>query len=106
MTYHPQAIRSAYDAYVEDEDRFEKGFSLRNDVPRAFIKKYLKPDDVVLDAGGGVGINAIMMARRCTRVTLLDLSPRILQQAAVNVRCAGLEDKIDLVEGDITISFA
>jgi len=58
MTYHPDAIRDAYDGYVENEDQFEKGFSLRNDVPREFIKRYLKPDDVVLDAGGGAGINA------------------------------------------------
>ncbi|HUV92407.1 MAG TPA: hypothetical protein VMV80_04920 [Anaerolineales bacterium] len=30
--------------------------SLRTEIPREFIKKYLKASDVVLDAGGGMGI--------------------------------------------------
>lgn len=102
MTYHPQAIRNAYNGYAENEDQFEKGFSLRNDVPRVFIKRYLQPQDTVLDAGGGAGINAIMMAQHCKHVTLLDLSPGMLERATANVQRAGLETKIDLVEGDIT----
>jgi ubiquinone/menaquinone biosynthesis C-methylase UbiE len=102
MAYHPDSIRNAYDGYVENEDRFEKGFSLRNDIPREFIKRFLQADDVVLDAGGGAGINAIMMARRCKHVTLLDLSPGMVERASANVQQAGLGDKIDLVEGDIT----
>jgi len=96
VTYNPEAIRSTYDEIAEREDRFEKGFSLRNDIPREFIKKHLKACDVVLDAGGGSGINAIMMAQRCRKVTLLDISPRMLELAANNV------ERIDLVEGDIT----
>jgi ubiquinone/menaquinone biosynthesis C-methylase UbiE len=82
-------------------DRAEKKPSLRTEIPRPFIEKYLQPDDVVLDAGGGTGINAIMMAQRCQRVTLVDLSPRILELAATNVQDAGLAGQIDLPEGDI-----
>ena len=33
--------------------------------------------DIVLDAGGGAGINAIMMAKRCKKVTLVDIATRI-----------------------------
>jgi ubiquinone/menaquinone biosynthesis C-methylase UbiE len=102
MTYSPQAIKSTYDEIAEREDGFEKGFSLRNDIPREFIKKYLKASDIVLDAGGGSGINAIMMAHRCKAVTLLDISPRMLELAAANVQKAGLGERIRLVEGDIT----
>lgn len=102
MAYSPQAIRCAYDAIAEDEDRLERGHSLRNEIPREFIKKHLHPSDVVLDAGGGTGANAIMMAGRCRQVTLLDLSPRILELAAANIARAGLASRIDLVEGDIT----
>jgi ubiquinone/menaquinone biosynthesis C-methylase UbiE len=102
VTYNPEAIRSTYDEIAEREDRFEKGFSLRNDIPREFIKKHLKAGDVVLDAGGGSGINAIMMAQLCRKVTLLDISPRMLELAAINVQNAGLSERIDLVEGDIT----
>jgi ubiquinone/menaquinone biosynthesis C-methylase UbiE len=75
MIYNPKTIRDAYDQVSEKEDRFEKGFSLRNEIPREFIKKYLGASDVVLDAGGGTGINAIMMASRCKKVTLVDISP-------------------------------
>ena len=57
---------------------------------------------MVLDAGGGTGLTAILMAQRCTQVTLLDLSPRILELAARNIKNAELTAKIDLVEGDIT----
>ena len=102
MTYNPEAIRNTYNEIAEREDWFEKGFSLRNDIPREFIEKYLKACDVVLDAGGGSGINAIIMAQRCRKVTLLDLSPRMLELAATNVQNAGLSERIDLVEGDIT----
>ena len=60
MGYSPEAVRATYDESAEREDGFEKSFSLRNAIPREFIKKYLQPTDVVLDAGGGAGINAVM----------------------------------------------
>jgi ubiquinone/menaquinone biosynthesis C-methylase UbiE len=102
MPYQPEAIRQAYDEIAAREDDYEKGQALRNEIPREFIKKHLRPSDVVLDAGGGTGLNAIMMAQRCAYVTLLDLSPGILEVAARNIDSAGLAAKIDLVEGDIT----
>ncbi len=102
MTYSPQTIREAYDEIAEREDRFEKGFSLRNEIPRAFIQKYLRASDVVLDAGGGTAVNAIMMAQHCRRVTLLDISYRILELAAANIQAAGVAQRIDLVEGDVS----
>ena len=101
MAYSPKAIKEAYDEIAAKEDGFEKRFSLRNEIPREFIKDYLRASDVVLDAGGGTGINAVIMAQRCRHVTLVDISPKILEQAAVNIRKAGLTDKIRLIEGDI-----
>lgn len=102
MTYNPEAIRKTYDLMAEKEDDFEKRHSLRNEIPREFIKRYLKTSDVVLDAGGGTGINAIMMAQRCEAVTLVDISLKILERAAINIQAADLAEKINLVEGDIT----
>ena len=102
MNYDPEEVRRIYDDVAEKEDRAEKSRSLRTEIPRAFIQKYLQSTDVVLDAGGGTGINAIMMARRCLRLTLLDLSPGILELAAHNIQEAGLVSQIELVEGDIT----
>ena len=102
MSYDPQAIREIWDREAEQEDGFEKERSLRNEIPREFIKQYLKTADVVLDAGGGTGINAIMMAQRCRRVTLVDISSKMLDLAKLNIDNAGLADKIDLMAGDIT----
>ena len=102
MFYNPPAIREAYDQIAVTEDEFERGFSLRNDIPREFIKKYLRSADVVLDAGGGTGVNAIVMAQICRRVTLVDISPKILKLAEANIRDAGVVEKIDLVEGDVS----
>lgn len=102
MPYQPEAIRQTYNEIAGREDDFEKGQALRNEIPREFIKKYLQPSDVVLDAGGGTGLNAILMAQRCAHVTLVDLSSRILELAAHNINRAGLATQIDLVEGDIT----
>lgn len=101
MVYNPQAIRETYDEIAEREDRFEKGFSLRNEIPREFIKRYLRPSDSVLDAGGGSGINAIVMAQLGAHVTLLDLSPKMLELAEANVENAGLAESITLIQGDI-----
>lgn len=77
MIYDPKKIEKAYDEIADEEDRQEKKLTLRTEIPREFIKKYLKKSDVVLDAGGGTGINAIMMAKKCKNVTLLDISPQI-----------------------------
>jgi ubiquinone/menaquinone biosynthesis C-methylase UbiE len=102
MAYDADSVVRSYGQNAEIEDASEKGPSLRVEIPREFIKKHLKPSDVVLDAGGGTGINAIIMAKGGARVTLLDLTPRILEIAERNIRQSGVSDKIDLVQGDIT----
>jgi ubiquinone/menaquinone biosynthesis C-methylase UbiE len=102
MSYNPLEVVEAYEKNAQIEDESEKKKSLRVEIPREFIKKYLQPSDVVLDAGGGVGINAIMMARICQKVTLLDITPGILEMAVRNVTVAGVEERVELVEGDIT----
>lgn len=102
MKYNPQKVKAAYNKIAEFEDRCEKEHSLRTEIPREYIKKYLKKSDTVLDAGGGTGINAIIMAHHCRRVTLLDITPNILRLAETNIKKAQMQNKIDIVEGDIT----
>ncbi len=53
MSYQPEDIVRAYQQNAEEEDRAEKMRSLRTEIPRTFIEKYLVESDVVLDAGGG-----------------------------------------------------
>jgi SAM-dependent methyltransferase len=102
MSYDPISVVQAYERNALVEDASEKGSSLRVELPREFITRYLTASDLVLDAGGGTGINAILMAQRCRRVTLLDITPGILKLAEENIAEAGLEGKIELVQGDIT----
>jgi SAM-dependent methyltransferase len=102
MSYLPEEVMRAYQQNAEEEDRAEKKRSLRTEIPRAFIERHIVDSDVVLDAGGGTGINAILMAALCRRVTLLDITPAILEIARTNVDRAGLGERIELVQGDIT----
>jgi ubiquinone/menaquinone biosynthesis C-methylase UbiE len=102
MPYDAHAVKEAYNRSAAGEDKFEKGFSLRNEIPRAFIRKYIKPSDAVLDAGGGTAANAILMAQICSHVTLVDVSPRVLDYARLNIEAARLAHKIDVIEADIS----
>jgi hypothetical protein len=69
MSYDPEEVIRSYAENAEIEDRAEKGLSLRTAIPREYIRRYIHPSDKVLDAGGGVGMNAIMMAGLCQSVT-------------------------------------
>ena len=101
MGYQPEEIIRSYTENAEIENQSEKKPSLRTAIPREFIKHYIKPSDIVLDAGGGVGINAIMMAELSSSVTLLDITPKILEYAHENISYAGMESRIKIVRGDI-----
>lgn len=101
MSYDPDDVIRSYEKNAEIEDQAEKDLSLRTEIPREFIRRHLKPTDRVLDAGGGTGINAIMMAKLCEAVTLLDITPRIRELAHVNIKGEGLQDRVEIVAGDI-----
>ncbi len=102
MKYNPKKLKKRYDEIANEEDRQEKKLTLRTEIPREFINKYIKRTDIVLDAGGGTGINAIMMAKKAKHVTLIDLSTEIVNHAIKNVKNAKLSNKIDILEGDIS----
>lgn len=57
------------------------------------------PGEAVLDVGTGTGVVAITAARAGAKVTALDLTPELLEQARDNARIA-LRDEIVWTEGD------
>ncbi len=74
-----------YSERVEIENKSERDRDLRVDIPRKWIQKYIQPRDEVLDAGGGTGLNAMIMAKLCRQVFLMDLTPAILAKAKDNI---------------------
>lgn len=103
--------RSAYDQYADREwHRLESGaqhrleflitlHALRRHLPQA------TPSVHVLDAGGGPGRYAMALADQGYRVTLLDLSPRLLDIARARITALPdpTQDRIEaVVEGSIT----
>ncbi len=65
-----------------------------------FVKfAQVEPGETVLDVGTGTGVVAITAARAGAKVTALDLTPELLEQARENAGIAGLGD-ITWNEGD------
>lgn len=101
--YNPKRIQDQYNKVAKREDEGEKRkYSLRNQMPRYSISKLVKKNMKVLDAGGGSGINSILMAKKGAKITLLDLSDRLLEIARKNIKKAKQEKNITVIHGDIT----
>lgn len=58
-------------------------------------------ESFALDMGTGSGICAIFAARRGYRVTAIDLNPEAVRCAKTNVVLNTLEDRIEVLEGDL-----
>ena len=59
------------------------------------LDAHLAPGSRVLDVGGGPGRYAIDLAERGHRVTLVDLSARLLRVAREKIREAGVQERVD-----------
>jgi SAM-dependent methyltransferase len=70
------------------------------------LKLGSKPEERVLDAGCGPGQWAIGFAQRGFRVTAIDLSPAMVARAAANAERAGVDELMQLREGDVAAALA
>lgn len=73
------------------------------------IREMKPPENgVVLEMGCGTGRNLIAAAQRYPTVRFvgLDISVHMLQTARTNIRKAGLENRITLIQGDASDPFA
>ena len=67
-----------------------------------FLEKYLPPNGLILDAGGGPGRYTLELARRGYQVVLLDMTPANLEFASRQLKRAKLPKRaVGLVEGSI-----
>lgn len=67
------------------------------DTTTHFLKKYLPPHGLVLDAGGGPGRYTIHLAKMGYNMVLLDFTPELLDKARRESKRAKVEKKIDKV---------
>ncbi|UCG37372.1 MAG: class I SAM-dependent methyltransferase [Candidatus Bathyarchaeota archaeon] len=75
---------------------------LEFDTTLHFLNQYLPDDGLVLDAGGGPGRYSIELAKMGYNVTLLDLTPRLLQIAHEKVTEASLGNRVkEILQGSI-----
>lgn len=103
--------RSAYDQFAGREwDRLETGAQARLEflVTKHVLQRHLPPADApvrILDAGGGPGRYTMYLAALGYRVTLLDLSPRLLEIARTRIAELPVTTRArveGVVEGSIT----
>jgi precorrin-6B methylase 2 len=59
------------------------------------------PKDVVYDLGSGDGRIVVAAAKRGARAVGVDLDPDRIRDARANVRRAGVEDRVELRQGDL-----
>jgi ubiquinone/menaquinone biosynthesis C-methylase UbiE len=111
MTMSIDDTRSAYDLYPDYEwNRFETGAQHRLEylVTHHALGRHLpraSPALRLLDAGGGPGRYTMALAEQGYRVTLLDLSPRLLEIARTKIDAlpASTQERIEAtIQGSIT----
>lgn len=97
MDESTNVVRSFYDASVQVEwnriaDRPEFLLTCR------MLDRYIKPEDKILDVGGGPGRYSLYLAEKGCDVTLFDLSPENTRFAAKQATEQGLQ--IKTITGD------
>ncbi|HBL85465.1 MAG: hypothetical protein A2Y17_06100 [Clostridiales bacterium GWF2_38_85] len=75
-----------YYSLFDEQHRLEKSEGrLEFDITFNIILQYLKKSDNILDLGGGAGKYSIELAKQGFKVTLADLSERLLEQAKLYI---------------------
>ncbi|MEM3617218.1 MAG: class I SAM-dependent methyltransferase [Candidatus Bathyarchaeia archaeon] len=74
---------------------------LEFDTTMHFLRKYLPPKGLVLDAGGGPGRYTIELAKLGYDVVLLDLTPKLLQIAKNQIKRSKVEGKVKQIQASI-----
>jgi len=90
---------SHYDEYYETLEG-----AIENHLDWQLLKRYLPNDKKarILDAAGGTGRIAVLLAKRGYSVTLCDISPGMLERARRKLLQENIIGKVDLIECDVS----
>lgn len=80
---------------------FRTGAFLGRVIARAPELEPASPAARLLDLGTGSGVGAVFAARRGFRVTAVDVNPRAVACARINVLVHGLEERVEARRGDL-----
>jgi ubiquinone/menaquinone biosynthesis C-methylase UbiE len=102
----PEVLRTVYDRAAHRYDRWHALATARSDQRgrRLLVRRCVRSGDLVLDAGGGTGLSAVLAAEAVGptgSVVLMDLSPGMLEMAEERFASAGLQSRVSLEIGDI-----
>jgi len=93
IAFHRETAAS-YDAEVTREYGIYHSYALH-----PFLDRLSGPGMVAVDLGSGTGVVTLALAERGFRVVAVDHSPEMLEIARRKAMKAGLEDRIDFLEG-------
>lgn len=97
LPHDPEYTAQHYDAYGEREwERHEENWATRTSlaIHCQYLAEFVRPGDLVLDAGAGPGRFTIELAKLGARVHVGDLSQVQLQLNAERVQAAGWDEAV------------
>jgi SAM-dependent methyltransferase len=97
MSYDPEHVAAFFDQYGEREwTRFEDGRTPSTSlaVHVHYLRRFVKPNDRVLDVGAGPGRFTLELARLGATIVVADISPEQLDLNARRLAEADLEDRV------------
>jgi len=104
--YNQKIVRDLFEKWGYEEIKGDPGeTSSRWAIPHInhmILDRWLPREGCALDAGCGLGVEAVRMARRGLTVTAIDISMSLLRHAQRRAEIAGLKDRISFLRADIT----
>lgn len=101
-----EGTKEMWDKRAAHYDEYYKTFegAIENRIDWQLLKRHLPRDKKtrILDAAGGTGRIAVLLAKKGYSVTLCDLSPGMLERARQKVLDENVPKKVDLIECDVS----
>lgn len=104
--YDASVVRELFEKWGHDDVEGDPGKTPSRwtviHVNHMILDRWMPAEGAVLDAGCGIGVEAVKMARRGLAVTALDISGSLLHHARTRAEMAGVQDRITFVQADLT----